>query len=175
MKTQLPALKKAASKALTVRAAPSLKKTLTVGDLLVRVGIYPDINGFGYIVDAVDIINNLPPQYNYCINTTDVYQQVAQRCHERGNTKIAGHQVERGIRHAVEIAYNTCDLADPESVLNIITGNSTPIEKTRLTAGQFVFTLAYFCRKHSIIEPSYLSTTTFTMSEALKEREEITT
>lgn len=67
-----------------------MKKTLdgrAVGDRLIRLGIYPNMKGFGYTIDAVT-------NYSEGAQAMTIYSGIAKK----NNTTAAG--VERAIRHA---------------------------------------------------------------------------
>lgn len=59
------------------------------GNALIRLGITPNLNGFTYIVDCVDIFSENP-----AIKAKDMYEIIAIRYNTDAN------RVERSIRHA---------------------------------------------------------------------------
>ena len=70
-------------------------------DALVSINISPDLNGFVYICDAVDIVVN-----DGRIPTVGLYSRIA----EKNDTTPS--RVERSIRHAFENAYKSAVLED---------------------------------------------------------------
>ena len=66
-----------------------------INKLLLELGIAPNLIGFKYLVEAISI-----KVQNSDANATDIYYQIA----ENHNTISA--RVERGIRHAIEKAWN---------------------------------------------------------------------
>ncbi len=59
-----------------------------------KIGITPDLNGYWYISDAVEMISNCSNRTNLCI-TRELYPKIAER------RKTTASAVERGIRHAI--------------------------------------------------------------------------
>ena len=66
-----------------------------INKLLLDLGIAPNLTGFKYLVEAISI-----KVQNSDANATDIYYQIA----ENHNTTFT--RVERGIRHAIEKAWN---------------------------------------------------------------------
>jgi hypothetical protein len=62
---------------------------------LINLGIYPNLQGFYYILEAVEIMQNTKEH----IKTMDIYELVAKVY----NKSIT--QIERNIRHVIEVAY----------------------------------------------------------------------
>lgn len=82
-------------------------------DILLEIGGDPSYNGFGYIVEAMELIDE-NPSYKYQI--TDLYKVIAKK---RNSTHTA---VERAIRYAKETILTKGDLENVEKYFPSIQG-----------------------------------------------------
>ena len=89
----------------------------------------PNLRGFGYLVDAVEIWIERGRSREI---TKVIYPEIAAK---RGTTNL---RVERAIRHAIEIAADCCGYEDMMEIL----GTTTSMSKGKLTNGEFIATLA---------------------------------
>lgn len=100
------------------------KKT---GDILLKLGITPDIKGFNYIIDLVEMINN--------DEVTKITVAYAVAGKKNGDS---GSKVERAIRHAIsKINITTKEFAEHIGA-NVVRANDGNI-----TNSAFLYTLAY--------------------------------
>lgn len=104
-------------------------RTERIEDKLLALGIKPNISGFRYLVDAVEIWAERNGDLSI---TKELYPQIAVK---RGTT---GSRVERAIRHAIETAADCCSFEDMASIL----GTTTNMNKGKLTNSEFISTLA---------------------------------
>ena len=104
-------------------------RTERIEDKLLALGVKPNLLGFGYLVDAVEIWMERGRSREI---TKVLYPEIADR---RGTTNL---RVERAIRHAIEIA---ADCTPYEDMLEIL-GTTTNMNKGKLTNGEFIATLA---------------------------------
>lgn len=95
-------------------------------DILLDLGITPNIMGFGYIRDGVEMA--VMDQGVLSKMTTKLYPAIA----EKNDSKP--QRVERAIRHAIELVYNRSDLADIDRTFR---GLGSP-EKGKATNGEFL-------------------------------------
>lgn len=75
-----------------------------IEDVLLKLGITPNINGFGYITDAILIMSE-----DDDLKMMELYYEIAKRNH------CKTHQVERSIRHALQKS-RSFSKSDPEIV-----------------------------------------------------------
>lgn len=111
----------------------------TIGDILVNLGIFPNIDSFSYLQDAVEYINELPGN-NVDINVVDIYSHIA--------SKYSGKQwtnIERAIRHASTVIYD-----NPTSLVEEIFGKYRSYSSGKISSGQLMFALAFYCKKHHL-------------------------
>ena len=100
-----------------------------IEDKLLALGIKPNLYGFRYLVDAVEIWQESGGVPSI---TKDIYPEIAAK---HGAT---GSRVERAIRNAIESAYDSCDYEDIATLL----GTKANMNKGELTNGEFIATLA---------------------------------
>lgn len=104
-------------------------RTERIEDKLLALGIKPNLYGFRYSADAVEIWM----ERGGCIAITkELYPEIAAK---RATTRT---RVERAIRHAIETAADCCSFEDMASIL----GTTTNMNKGKLTNGEFISTLA---------------------------------
>lgn len=104
-------------------------RTERIEDKLLALGIKPNVRGFRYLAQAVEIW----VERGGCIAITkELYPEVADR---HGTT---GSRVERAIRHAIEVAADSCGYEDFAEIL----GTTTNMNKGKLTNSEFIATLA---------------------------------
>lgn len=97
---------------------------------LKELGIRPDLDGYRYIVDAVQYMlaaNNFTG-----LGVWNVYSAVGKKY---GKSE---YQVERCIRTAIERIYDTCE---PDAIASVF-GSRTRMDKGKLTNKEFLWTLA---------------------------------
>lgn len=104
-------------------------RTERIEDKLLALGVKPNIKGFHYLVDAVEIWM----ERGGCASITkELYPQIAAK---HGTTGI---RVGRAIRHAIEMAADSCGYEDIAEIL----GTKTNMNKGKLTNGEFIAALA---------------------------------
>lgn len=120
----------------------------TTADVLLNIGIFPNLDSFQYLQDAVEYINTLPPHVPMP-STGEVYQHIASKYKGR-----RWQQIERAIRHATSLVYD-----HPTSLLNEVCGQYNSYKTGKISAGQFVFAIALYCHQHHIerYSSAYLS------------------
>ena len=99
--------------------------------VLMEVGVSAHLSGHRYLVAALALVARKPELMDRSL-IKGVYGAVAE---QMGTTDS---KVERGMRHAIEAAWDRCD---PE-VLYAWFGNSVSIDKGRPTVGQFLGRMA---------------------------------
>lgn len=104
-------------------------RTERIEDKLLALGIKPNLLGFRYSVDAVEIWIERGGNMSM---TKELHPEIAAK---RGTTSS---RVERAIRHAIEIAADCTSYEDMASIL----GTTTSMNKGKLTSGVFIATLA---------------------------------
>ena len=103
-------------------------------------GIAPNLLGFGYIVDAVDLVVNDPRRIKTF--TAAVYPVVAEH---NGSTSA---RVERNIRNVIDLIY----LVSDSEALNDLVGNIAAPCKGKPTNSAFIATLALKVKRNLGIE-----------------------
>jgi two-component system response regulator (stage 0 sporulation protein A) len=104
-------------------------RTERIEDKLLALGVKPNLLGFGYTVDAVEIWIERGGRMSI---TKELYPEIAAK---NGTTRS---KVERDIRHAIETAY---ELYGGEDFAALFGTKDNP-EKGKLTNGEFIATLA---------------------------------
>lgn len=108
-----------------------------IEDMLLNMGGgIPNLSGFAYTVDAVELAINKPETLNAM--TKDLYPAVAEK---NGTTSS---RVERAIRHLVEKLYLNSDVDD----LNRVLGNIAEVQKGKPTNGAFIAALALKAKRN---------------------------
>lgn len=97
------------------------------GDILLELGITPDLSGFHYIVDLVEIIYN-----NQFAKICTTYVFVAEKYNKSSS------KVERCVRHAIGKINTTTD-----EFCKYIGANVSSPETGKPTNSAFLFTLAH--------------------------------
>lgn len=100
------------------------KKT---GDILLKLGITPDLSGFNYIIDMVEMINN-----GELTKMTKAYRDISKKY---GHTE---NGVERCIRHAIS-KINTASVEFEQYIDATISKESNG----NMVNSAFLYTLAY--------------------------------
>lgn len=115
---------------------------MDIGDLLVQLGIYPNVKGFRYFEEAVDIINN---DWDYK-STCALYAAIGSRC------DTTGARVERCLRNAIFGMFRGSLAVDgtDDNLLTDIVGKNYSLDGLP-TVGQFIFALARYCKKKGIV------------------------
>lgn len=98
-----------------------------VGDALLRLGITPDLKGFNYIIDMVEMIDKEGD-----IKIIAGYEIVGKK------HKSDGSKVERAIRHAIERLNPTS-----EKYMELIGADISSQTSYRITNSAFLYTLHY--------------------------------
>ena len=98
-------------------------------DMLLALGVKPNLKGFHYLVDAVDIYLNHKGDLSI---TKGLYPEIARK----HNT--TGSRVERSIRHAIEL---TAD-CNPYGEMERFFGTTTNMNKGKLTNSEFISVFA---------------------------------
>lgn len=104
-------------------------RTERIEDKLLALGIKPNLLGFRYAADAVEIWMERGGNLSM---TKELYPEVAAK---RGTKST---RVERAIRHAIEMAAVCGGYEDMAQIL----GTTTNMNKGKLTNGEFIATLA---------------------------------
>lgn len=104
-------------------------RTERIEDKLLALGVKPNIKGFRYLVDAVEIWMERGGNMSM---TKELYPQIAAK---NGTTSF---RVERAIRHGIETAADCTSYEDMAAIL----GTTTNMNKGKLTNGEFIATLA---------------------------------
>lgn len=91
-------------------------KRETVEDVLLRIGIPAGLDGFKYIVDSMDIFEELGENIGI---TKVLYPEIAKR----NNTKPS--RTERSIRHALQVARKKGDPGTVERYIGVINTNNS--------------------------------------------------
>lgn len=94
--------------------------------LLVQIGVPSHIKGYGYLINALTIAVEDRSVINEI--TTRLYPTVAKNC------DTTPSRVERAIRHAIEVAWDRCDL----EVIQKLFGNTISITKGKPTNSEFI-------------------------------------
>ena len=84
----------------------------TISDIIISIGIPPSIVGSAYMNEAVRLAIEQPKML-ICI-TKSLYAEVAKKF----DTKVAN--VERGIRHAIDVAWNKNRIITLNKIFNMI-------------------------------------------------------
>lgn len=98
-----------------------------VGDALLRLGITPDLKGFNYIIDMVDMIDKEGD-----IKIVNGYAIVGKKYNAEGS------RVERAIRHAISKINTSSKEFD-----KYIGANAVNYEKGNITNSAFLYTMHY--------------------------------
>lgn len=132
----------AAKKALlTLQAEPhstrhhSLTAERVVEDAVRELGIPCSLIGHQYVVTAVCMVVKTPGLVQEM--TKGVYPAVADMF------QATSHQVERAIRHAIEVA---CDRCDPDTLYGFF-GNTISKYKSKPTNSEFISQVAAYVRR----------------------------
>jgi len=72
------------------------RRKMNTREQLINLGIYPNLQGFYFTLEAVEIIQKSKER----LKTMDIYKQVAKKYNK------TAMQVERNIRHVIEVAYS---------------------------------------------------------------------
>lgn len=99
---------------------------MNAGDMLIKMGITPDLKGFRYTLDMVEILKKEPD-----IKILAAYEMVAKK----NNT--SGAKVERGIRYAASIMNEESEIY--KKVIQV--------QKNKLTNTRFISLLNYGMEK----------------------------
>lgn len=99
--------------------------------ILLACGIAPHVRGFAYIRESVKLICNAPP-YRPLMLTKDIYPVVAEMFSTRPMS------VERGIRHAIDTAWNNSVNND----LRWLLGSAIYRRRSKPTNGEFISIVA---------------------------------
>jgi len=102
----------------------------SVRQILQQVGVPERVNGFGYLLESITLAVENPPILDYV--TKELYPAVAGRF---GTTPA---RVERGIRHAVEVAWKKGN----REVLQRIFGGNLNVRHDKPTNSEFIATVA---------------------------------
>lgn len=100
-----------------------------IEDKLLALGIKPNLLGFRYAADAVEIWMERGGNMSM---TKELYPEIAAK---RGTKST---RVERAIRHAIETAADCTSYEDMAAIL----GTTASMNKGKLTNGEFIATLA---------------------------------
>lgn len=100
-------------------------------EILLKLGITPDLSGFNYIADAVEMINK-----NQEIKITLMYREIARKYDKRDAN------IERAIRHAIS-GVNP----NGEAYKKYINANLVKETSGAMNNGAFLHTLAYRVRE----------------------------
>lgn len=95
-------------------------------EILLRIGITPNLKGFNYIIQAVKLLHENEDKYSYI--TKSLYPEIAKMNHS------SYQKVERCIRHAITKAINQ-DYGDIEKELG------TSPYKIKMTNSEFLYLL----------------------------------
>lgn len=99
-------------------------------DILLNLGIAPNILGFGYICDGVDLAITNPVVMRHLCKV--LYPEIAKK------NATTSARVERGIRHAIDLIYSRADLDE----LYKTVGFFGSYDKGKATAGEFISAVA---------------------------------
>lgn len=110
-----------------------------IEDKLLSLGVKPNLLGFRYSVDAVEIWMERGGDMSM---TKELYPEVAAK---RGTTPS---RVELAIRHAIEIAADCTSYEDMAAIL----GTTTSMNKGKLTNGEFIAALALLVEREERAE-----------------------
>lgn len=111
--------------------------TRAIQDLLLNLGITPNLLGFDAATKAVEIYLNKKKQTGHAPKITEIYAEVARQlgCSEG--------VVERRIRHSVESMF---DFSEPERIYSIL-GAPTNMKKGKYINGEFIALMALVARR----------------------------
>ena len=101
-----------------------------ITDMLHNLGIPSHIRGYQYIKEGILFVYKSGNNISYI--TKDVYPEIAQKF------KTTPTRVERAIRHAIEISWNTGDL----DLMEEIFGNSLNVNRDKPTNAEYLTTIA---------------------------------
>lgn len=113
----------------------SFDETDVIADLLKEIGVPCNLLGYKVIIDAVLL----------CLHDGDYLQSITKRLYPDlaiiHNTTAS--RVERRIRHAIEAAFDKCDIATIKSMF----GNRIDIRSGKVTNGEFIAACMYRVRR----------------------------
>lgn len=118
--------------------APMPKKSvedITI-DILAELGVPARIKGHRYLISAITAMVNNPELKNGI--TKELYPLVGKKWNTTGSC------AERGIRHAIEVAFDRCDI----DVIEKYFGNTIRLDKGKPTNGEFIAQIAMFVERH---------------------------
>lgn len=96
--------------------------------MLMEIGISPSLNGFDYLTDAIMLCMD---SKKYLKGVTKIlYPEIAEK------NETTGSRVERGIRHAIEKAYES---GSPDLYEKIPVCSN--LKKSKLTNSEFIATI----------------------------------
>ena len=98
-------------------------------DMLLALGVKPNLKGFHYLVDAVDIYINHKGDLSI---TKELYPEIARK---HNTTR---DRVERSIRHAIELTADCTPYGEMERFF----GTTTNMNKGKLTNSEFLSVFA---------------------------------
>lgn len=101
-----------------------------VSEVLREIGVPANIKGYAYLREAIMLVVNDATVINYI--TSKLYPQVAKKFNSTGS------RTERAIRHAIEVAFDRCDL----DVLHKWFGNTTASHRGKPTNSEFIAMVA---------------------------------
>ncbi len=103
---------------------------IDISELLISIGILPNIKGYRYTIEAIKILINDPDIINSV--TKDLYPKVSEIF------KTTPNKVERAIRHGIEISFNRGN----KEVLNRLFVLPLASGKTKSTNSEFLSGIA---------------------------------
>ena len=98
-----------------------------IKNLLLSLGVRPNLLGFSYLADAILICYNYPWERKIFL-TKEIYPEIA---YKYGTTPS---RVERAMRHAIEHMSEAVDYDMIASILN----TQTSVNKGKFTNGEFI-------------------------------------
>ena len=116
----------------SVESDPNPNKNVEdiVLDILTELGVPARIKGHRYLISAITAMVNNPELKNGI--TKELYPLIGKKW----NTTSS--RAERGIRHAIEVAFDRCDI----DVIEKYFGNTISLDKGKPTNGEFIAQIA---------------------------------
>lgn len=111
------------------------QQEIKIRSFLMDIGVDPSLNGYHYLVYAVQIVQRALDEDDVRKPIMEIYFEVAKRF------KTTPLRVERGIRHAKEKVFNNPTIACNEYFCALIDW-----ESGKVSNGSFIFTLAEHLR-----------------------------
>lgn len=103
--------------------------------ILTEIGVPCHLTGYNYIVYAIKIAIENPDTLN---NITFVLYPTVAKKHDTNSSRV-----ERGIRHAIEVAWDRADLG----VIERYFGNTISMEKGKPTNSEFIARMANIVKR----------------------------